>query len=73
MVEDTCASANVSAILTAKKIIWNGTKWNLFRHLTFIPFSTWVKLVMRKEKGTLHPESDLLSGNDKKERIYYEQ
>ena len=40
-----------------------------FRHLTFIPFSTLVKLGLRKGKDTLHPESDLLSGNESKERV----
>ena len=40
-----------------------------FRHLTFILFSTLVKLGVRKEKGTLQPESGLLSGNESKERI----
>ena len=49
--------------------VFCGISSHPFRHSPFIPFSTLVKLGLRKEKDTLQPESDLLSGNDKKERI----
>jgi len=45
----------------------------LFRKETRVLLAYWVKIVLRKEKDALQPESGLLSGIMEKERTNYEQ